>query len=276
MPAVQSKSWCFTWNNYTAEDVEAIKKLVAEGIATYACWGKEVAPTTSTPHLQGYLVFRRKISLAGAKRHLHRNVHLERARGNPASNIEYCSKDGEFEDVGTRPAGQGSRADLVQVQDRIKAGGTLADIQDEFFGLYARYPRALESYCRRYAPVRTQKSRVIVLWGEPGTGKTRSVYDFHSHDAIWSSPGNGWFDGYDGHTVALFDDFSGGDFKLSYLLKLLDRYPMQVPVKGGFVQWRPEVIYITSNINPDDWFPNVPDIHKRALKRRFDRVTHFE
>lgn len=84
-----------------------------------------------------------------------------------------------------------------------------------------------------------------------------------------------WFDGYEGQENVLFDDFHGGVFKLPYLLKLLDRYPMRVPVKGGFVQWKPRRIFITSNIDPDLWFSNANREHVAALNRRFTETFYF-
>lgn len=114
----------------------------------------------------------------------------------------------------------------------------------------------------------------MVYWGRTGSGKTSAV--FQNATRLWIYPGNGWFDGYDGHPQVLFDDFSGSEFKLPYLLKLLDRYPMQVPVKGDFVSWAPEEIYITSNLDPRCWFPNAHPEHVEAMFRRFTNVIRFE
>lgn len=129
----------------------------------------------------------------------------------------------------------------------------------------------MHSSMRKYPP------SVVVYWGATGTGKTKSVWDnLTSYDDLWQYPGSGWFDGYVGQKLVLFDDFNGGELKLTMLLKVLDRYPMQVPVKGGFANWCPKEIYITSNIDPNNWFPNANAEHVRALKRRFTNVVKFE
>jgi hypothetical protein len=118
---------------------------------------------------------------------------------------------------------------------------------------------------------------VVVYYGPTGTGKTRAVMDnLPSPDDLWTYSGDGWFDGYDGHKIVLFDDFSGSEFKISFLLRLLDRYPMQVRIKGGFVNWCPEEIYITSNLNPDQWYPNAHQEHIDALKRRLTAVFFYQ
>lgn len=117
---------------------------------------------------------------------------------------------------------------------------------------------------------------VIVYWGPTGAGKTRAVYDnLPSPESIYVHPGGPWFDGYDSQPIVLFDDFGGSEFKLTYLLKLLDRYPMRVPVKGGFVSWCPQEIYITSNHAPVSWFPNAKEEHVRALMRRITNNVLF-
>ena len=50
---------------------------------------------------------------------------------------------------------------------------------------------------------------------------------------------------------------------------------MRVPVKGGFVQWVPKRIWITSNYSPKEWYPNAKDEHVKALFRRLTRVVRF-
>jgi len=106
-----------------------------------------------------------------------------------------------------------------------------------------------------------------------GVGKTRKVFDDETD--IYMYPGQGWFDGYFGQDIVLFDDFSGSEFKITYLLKLLDRYPMSVPIKGAFVQWVPRKIYITSNLDPDSWYPGAHEEHRAALRRRLKTVCHM-
>lgn len=116
---------------------------------------------------------------------------------------------------------------------------------------------------------------VHIYYGDTGSGKTRAVYDKESLDDLYVHPGGHWFDGYDGQDAVLFDDFSGSCFPISYFLKILDRYPMTVPVKGGFVNWKPRRIYVTSNLNPTEWYSGAHIEHQRALRRRFTHVIHF-
>jgi len=55
----ETKRYCFTFNNYTEEGIETFKTIV-QGMCIYLYWSHEVAPTTGTPHLQGYLELKKK------------------------------------------------------------------------------------------------------------------------------------------------------------------------------------------------------------------------
>lgn len=148
------------------------------------------------------------------------------------------------------------------------------DVSDDHFREYLKYRRSINAYYSLHTKPRNWSCSVIVYWGRTGTGKTRAVVD--NCNELWTYPGSGWFDGYNGEQCVLFDDFSGAEFKLPYLLKILDRYPMRVPIKGDFVPWVPHEIYITSNLDPLRWFPNAHEEHVNALFRRFTNVVEFE
>lgn len=58
------------------------------------------------------------------------------------------------------------------------------------------------------------------------------------------------------------------------MLRWLDRYPVTVEVKGSATVLKAVKIWITSNISPDDWYPDLDQETKAALRRRM-QVTHF-
>lgn len=181
--------------------------------------------------------------------------------------IDYCSKDGDFESYGERPAGAG-RSDLLRVRDFIRNGGKSDVLADTHFALWVQYRRAFQAYesiCRRREKV---VPRVVALEGLTGVGKSRFAWEFGSKiGTVWfsSDPSLQWFDGYNGDSVAVLDDFDGKGVNYRFLLRLLDRYPLSVPVKGGFVDWNPDYIIITTNVFIEQWFP-CEDIS--PLKRR--------
>lgn len=67
---------------------------------------------------------------------------------------------------------------------------------------------------------------------------------------------------------------------LNSLLKLIDRYIRQVPIKGGHCWWTPDIIIMTANKGPMKWYKfepteQYPDGRKDkevALRRRFDII----
>lgn len=272
MPAKQGKHWCFTTNNYTNENKDQLKTL--SETVSYLVYGEEVGES-GTQHLQGFISYYKRVTFNKVKKDLPDGSHIEQAKGTPAQAATYCKKDDSYTEFGVLPTGQGTRTDIAAVQDAIKRGATKSEIRDEFFGTYCRYERAIQGYISDVQQRRNWVTTVIVLWGEAGTGKTRSVYDYHKPEDIYMHTGEKWFDGYEGQKIALFDDYNGGEFKLTYLLKLIDRYPFQVPVKGGYRNWIPQIIYFTSNKDPMDWYTNATEVQKRALKRRFTRVRHI-
>lgn len=273
----QSRAWCFTLNNYQPNEIEQLHSLTDSEEVCYLIAGEEVGEQ-GTPHLQGYLELRRKKTLRGLKNLLTRSlaslsrVHLESRRGSQTQAIDYCKKDGAFREFG-QCLQQGSRGDLLAVKRRLDDGESLHTIaaSEESFSLIVRYRRGLEWYAGRLTKPRDFKSRVTVLYGPTGTGKTKRAWDFArvSDEDMFVWPGGEWFDGYRGHRIVLFDDFHGGlGFRMC--LRLFDRYPMQVPVKGGYVEWCPEKIFITSNSHPNEWFPD--ELDAAPLLRRFEHI----
>jgi len=269
-----AKHWCFTLNNYSTEEYNRLVELGSAQTVTYLIVGKEVGES-NTPHLQGYVTLPARKRRNQVKQLLGSRCHLEKAKGSPQQNRTYCSKDGDFAEWGELPSSKGTRSDLLAVQSAIQAGDSRDDICDQHFSIYAKYSRFLDSYIADQLKPRTWETQNIVYWGKTGTGKTKQVYEFHEITDIYKHTGERWFDGYTGQPVVLFDDFTGGVFPLSYLLQIMDRYPMKVPIKGGFVQWVPKTIYFTSNINPDDWYSGAIQEHRNALRRRIKTITHF-
>jgi hypothetical protein len=253
----RSKTWCFTLNNYTVEEEAAIAELEWE--LRYVCYGKEVGEG-GTAHLQGYLELKSRRPRGVVKRSISwlARSHLEPRRGSQQQAIDYCAKDGDFHEFGDKQR-PGRRTDLEHVRAAIDNGATMAEISSNHFAIYLQYGKGLQAYRNLHSSPRKWKSHVRVLWGRTGTGKTRWVYHFLGDRALFKYPGTDttsiWFDGYDGHEVVLFDDFRGDKtMPFDLLLRLLDRYPMDVPIKGGFVSWKPRKIWITSNTAPNDWY----------------------
>jgi hypothetical protein len=277
MPKGAAKNWVFTLNNYTEDEfcaMDAMGTELPEPIV-YLVFGIEKGES-GTPHLQGYISLSTRKGMAYVKGLISPRVHLEIARGTSKQASEYCKKEGQFREFGQLPGGQGSRSDLAVCVQAIKEGKNMRELADEFPSVILRYGSGVLRLRQFNRPERKYPPTINVFWGPTGTGKTRRVWQFTDKDKLWVHPGGRWFDGYDQHPAVLFDDFEGSWFKLSYLLKLLDRYIFQVPVKGNFVWWVPKTIFITSNIEPKEWYENANKNHQAALMRRLTEYGSIE
>jgi len=112
-----------------------------------------------------------------------------------------------------------------------------------------------------------------VYWGVTGAGKSRRAWDEASLSAYPKSPSTKFWDGYVGQEHVVLDEFRG-EIGISHLLRWLDRYPVTVETKGSAVVLSARRIWITSNISPRDWYPNLDEATMDALLRRLE-VTHF-
>lgn len=146
---MQSKFWSLTLNNPTEDEIRQWCEAVDKGHAKYLCYQKEVAPTSGTLHLQGYVVTEKRIRLTGLKKFLGRRIHAVRSNGTPSSNREYCSKSetaqpGTFQEFGTIPDDpqRGKRSDFDLFKDAVEEGlRCKKKAREEFPELVAKYPR---------------------------------------------------------------------------------------------------------------------------------------
>ncbi len=63
--------------------------------------------------------------------------------------------------------------------------------------------------------------------------------------------------------------------KFQYLLKLLDRYPFRVEVKGGFRQFRSDLIIITCPKPPEECYMEAGEDIDQLL-RRIDTIEEMK
>jgi len=127
---------------------------------------------------------------------------------------------------------------------------------------------------------------VIVYFGPAGCGKSKRVREecFRFKLDLWVAPLGPigvWYDGYDGHSAALFDDFIGG-MPFRDLLNLLEGNEVRVQVKGSYVTFKPSVVFFTSDRPWQQWmFPKGPDhglgpMSAEEAEQLGRRITHQE
>lgn len=279
MSKIQNKRWCITLPNYVEEDEKAFLDLFPSK-ASYVIVGKEISPSTGTPHLQIYLELVKKKTLGGLKKLLPSNrCHAEVAKGSGTENQTYCQKERNYQEVGALQC-PGKRTDLDEVAVMLQNGVSLKRIALEATTVYVKYYRGIERVRALINPPQREGTlKVEVFYGPTGTGKSRLARHLYGGDKedFWIHGGDRWFDGYTGQSNCLFDDFQGVNSGISYrkCLQILDRYDDgQVPVKFGFVSWAPKVVVITTNIHPTQWYPEEKDISP-LMRRIGDGIRDF-
>lgn len=287
----RSRNYVFTFNNPPVHWTLDGHLLYPERVVF--CAGQfEIAPGTGTRHFQGYVCFQHAVGIATAGRLLGcAGAHFERRRGSHSEALLYVTKHDsrDPQDVPIvagkpPPEGQGARTDLADLREDLLAGASMVDLARSHFECFAKYPRGIQLlYSLLASEPRDSPPECYYLWGPTGTGKSRAAYDFateHSQ-ALYSAPiGESsavWFDGYDArrHGVVLLDDFYH-NYKIHFLLKLLDRYPLSAPVKGAHVNFSSSTVFITSNIGLHEQYSNCPPEAQRALWRRFKHVVRCD
>jgi hypothetical protein len=112
-----------------------------------------------------------------------------------------------------------------------------------------------------------QERQVVVYWGPTGAGKSRRAWDEATLDAYPKDPRTKFWDGYRGQENVVIDEFRGG-IDIGHLLRWCDRYPVNVEIKGSAVTLKAKKIWITSNLSPNQWYPDLDQETTQALLRR--------
>lgn len=272
----RTRNWCFTINNYTAEDESSLLTLGHR----YLVYGREVGEC-GTPHLQGFVVFGTVKSLRTLKSLMPR-AHLEPSKADSLCNFKYCTKDGDFVEDGARPCTpkekgeKGGEAEIARWDATRTAckEGRLDDIPSDIF---IRNMGAIERYAKRFKPSpvsNNPESRNLWIYGPPGTGKSigaRRAGELLGLRTYMKNTNNKWWDNYDGEELVIMDDFDkyqvkdGGDMK-----RWLDIYPFQAETKGGQTLIRPKVVIVTSNYHPADIWTD--ELTVGAIARRCNLI----
>lgn len=292
----QCRKWCFTINNPTEDDNPELW-LDPEKVRC-ATWQLEEGGNLATPHYQGMVMWKGRGRRLNGMKELNRRAHFEEMKhGTLRQNWEYCRKesdekgskrlDGPWQ-IGEEPPeeGRGSRNDLKAVKRKLDEGATMEEIWESHFQSCLRYAKGFREYRRLKMGRRHEQTKVIVVWGPPGSGKTTLVaklaYEksetldgrepYVLTKAMKNPSGGMWWEDYDGEEVVIIEEFEGwisrNDFK-----SLVDKGPYLVPKKGTSVHFLAKYIFITSNRPPNEWwnrevpgfYDQWPEVRRRLL-----------
>lgn len=273
MTQTKNRGYVFTLNNYTDEDCIRLETLTAR----YIIFGFEEAPTTGTPHLQGFVYYKNAVTFNRAKADIGAQAHIEVSRGTPTEASEYCKKSNKFTEIGDLPV-KGKRTDLEEFTKRIRTDPDFDNVCDKAEGgiqlKYFGNARDYHKHCHRTRQVRFDSDRVVIwIWGSTGTGKTRKALEISQPGTSCMVEHFPWFDPYSGEDTIILDDLRPDSLKPEQLLRVLDKYVRHVPIKGGFVEFKPKRVIVTSIYPPTQEFMRNEDLNQ--LKRRITQEINL-
>lgn len=294
----RSRGWCFTLNNYTQEEEEAIKKIDCK----YLVFGHEhTKEGEGTPHLQGYIFFKNQKQFNPVKKLFPARTHLEVQKGNSEQAAEYCKKEGvDIYEKGERPLTKkeirsegGRKRGEIQKEEWTNMINHAIDqdvdwIRENYPDTYLRYEATFERIKNRAREEKNLdldnkglRDHFLWLWGPTGSGKSHSARaiaakidpDHEPYLKDW----NKWWNGYSGQKVTIIDEASPERLEhlIDFLKKWADKWTFTAEVKGSsYNAIRPEYIIITSNYAMKDCIPKMQDY--AALKRRFSEIEKYD
>lgn len=278
------KGWCFTLKalcdpkdsvSIENEALWIIGQLI-DHCALYA-FQLESAPDTGYAHYQGYFELEKKNRFEWIQKHLIQFEFLQERKGTPVQAVAYCTKtssriEGPWT-MGTPEAAEGAQLVTQRFVRLCQTGVDDHQLLEAFPSAFARHYKVIDRIRSITVPQRTTPIEVYLFYGPPGTGKTQFAYEqgvkagYMPYELpigkdFWTSPtmyGRKWI---------VIDEFKS-NLALKDLLKLLDNKPIEAPVKGSFQWWCPDVVVITTNVSPWNWYKySDRDFERQALFRR--------
>lgn len=271
----QSRSWVLTISA-AKHDREAVE----EALAPYTYVGQLECGENGFVHWQVLIENETPVRFATLKRKLP-TAHIEPRRGTVAEAVAYYTKedsrvDGEAPlehgEIALRDE-KGRRSDLDRIRAAVLDEGRTVDeviLTMPEAARVTKYVTELAAARDRAAARGVERDvEVIYLYGDPGVGKTRWLYDNYDDVARLTDYRN--FDAYNGEKVLALDEY-GGQIDLRLLNGVLDRYPINLPARYYDRPARYETVVIISNQPPWLLYDWEQPIVRRAFARRLHQV----
>nr|QIR82166.1 replication associated protein [unidentified] len=284
-----AKRWCFTINNPVDsdkfwEDADAREQL------KYLVVQYEVGDN-GTPHYQGFLILKRRVRLTTLKREFSERAHWEKTRGTDQQASDYCKKDAthppgtlRFE-LGTISSGAEKRLEREALEEaaieELESLKKKFKKPQEIIAQALMKPGFMAAYNALTADIlgpHRRNLKIITMVSPPGCGKSYTIAKLFPKAArcIMGNCGVWWQNPCE--KVAVIEEFAG-QIQLQRMLHLLDPYPLALEVKGGMRPAMFEVLFITSNSTPEEWYANTggdaqPQKRHDALMALYDRLGY--
>lgn len=264
----------------------------------YFCLADEIG-ASGTYHTHLYLYSQSPMRFETIKKRFP-TAHIDKAAGSSRSNRDYIRKEGKwadtdkadtrvegsFKEFGTIPDEAKEKAPrMAQLMKHIQEGLSNVEILqiDPSYGFKIREMDQLRQQLLNDKYIReNRKVTVHYIYGDSGTGKTRSIFEKHPATDIcritsYPPRGNVLFDSYKGQLVLVFEEFHS-QISISDMLNYLDIYPVMLPARYYDRVACYNEVYITSNIPLEEQYPEIQKCKLEtwnAFLRRIHTVTEF-
>jgi len=156
------------------------------------------------------------------------------------------------------------------VLDDVKSGMPWSDLVDNHPVFYATEEPAMRKLYERFGRVKrvvVEQPRVIILFGEPGSGKSSTAELMFKDAGIvpFRLTIGKWADGYQYEEGVFFDDMEPNLVPRAQLLVFMEKGQVRWEVKGTTTLMTARLIIITSNYDPLEWFPKRDDAKDKDL-----------
>lgn len=281
----KSRCWLFTIQDWQSQPESVVAELKRRlSAAKYWVIGAEIAPSTGKPHGQGFLWTHNQVRVNTVKEmvmHEKLGTHVKIADNKAFEMMEYCKKDGKWEEWGTPPASQKEKGEKggekrkreAREQIQLAKKGKWDEMEEMFPHAYIRSFSTFMKINMLASNTDRWLDKLDNRWyyGRAGSGKSlrarREFYDAGLYTKPISHE-NKWWDGYRGHPTVLIEDVSPFNKKLADDLKIWGQhYDFSVEVKGFTLNIRPERIIVTSQYRINDIWED--EETREALHRRF-------
>lgn len=264
------RNFIFTHNNYESTTLEDTIEC------RFIAYSHEVAPTTGTPHLQGYICFSNATTNRSVMGKLP-GCHVEPMQGSIAQNDTYISKLTMPIERGDKPLSNDDKGRANQLRwQRTRALAQQNKLEEIDADIYVKHYNTLKRIAadNHEKPQHLDTSKPgIWIYGETRTGKTHAVHA--AYPDLFEKNFTRWWDGYERQEVVLLNDIDKSHWPLySFLKQWVDKFTFPAQYKGiGSKVIRPKKIIVTSNYRIDDIWED--KITRDCLHGRFVEIQKF-